>query len=184
MPWTLTLLEPKEPQLLEAFLLAVGKALCLANNFESRISHHLSLVAWIEAREEGAGKKDAADAVKRAGVLPLARKLSRIHGAGDITDEDLLLLDKARAGRNYIAHESASIGELHGATESYLLQKIASLYPHVMAVAVGDNLASKWEYEVSEREPAPRYFMEEYVGKVMVWVFGSLLSTARTSSEA
>ncbi len=114
----------------------------------------------------------------------MARKLVQIHGAGDITDEELRILDKAREGRNYIAHESASIGELHEASESFLLQKMASLYPHVLAVAVGDNLASKWEYEVSERESAPQYFMEEYVAKVMVWVFGPFLSTVRTPGEA
>ena len=53
MGWSLSRLQPKEPELVNAALLAAGKALYLANAFESKcrfVLHTAQLVSYLEAQ--------------------------------------------------------------------------------------------------------------------------------------
>lgn len=179
MPWTLSRREAEEPELVEAFLLAIGKALCLANNFEARCDHYLKVIAFTDSMRDGGKKNEVLKALQKVNALPLAQKVRGIHVSGDIGESDLAILNRARESRNFIAHESACIGELHSARKEFLLKRMADLYPHVVAVARGDNLTSQWEYEVCERESAPSHFTASYVDEVTTWVFGDFLALVR-----
>jgi len=48
--------------------------------------------------------------------------------------------------------------------------QFAVLLDHAELVAKGDNLVSKWCYEICEKEPAPRVTHEEYGRMVREWV--------------
>lgn len=176
MSWTIDYSDPRHPELLDAFLLALGKALCLANNFEAKCAHYLQVIAVTDALREGKSHEEACKLGRKAYDQNLATALRGIHASGDISDSDFELLQRARESRNYIAHQGTDIGELHGASDQRILRNLASLYPHVVNVAKGENLASRWAFEVCEREPAPRAFVEGYVEMATTWVFGEAFS--------
>jgi hypothetical protein len=159
-----------EPGLINEYLLVLGKSLCLANNFEAKCRNYVRVI-WAtdpkrlemtleELREAAPNFNDSID-----------RNLKTILEAGDINNKTFEILSSARKSRNYIAHESGNLGELHRASAKCLLEAIEKLMPHVQNVARGDNITSAWAYEVSEKEPAPSQRMSTYVGMVMAWVF-------------
>ena len=105
-------------------------------------------------------------------VLPDYAAMEALKGAPVIgMFESFEILSAARKSRNYIAHESGDLGEIHRASAKRLVEAIEKLKPHVENIARGDNITSAWAYAVSEREPAPSSMMRAYVGMVMAWVF-------------
>lgn len=183
MPWTIDYSEPQHPEVLDGFLLAVGKALCLANNFEAKCGNYLSIVAFTDALREGKPKDDAIALAKKAHTQHLGRIVKGLKASGDVRDDEAFVLDRARDSRNYIAHEGGNLAELFRAKPDRILRALAALYPHVLNIARGDNIVSTWAYEVSEREPAPRALQEEYVEMVTTWVFGGALTALRSARD-
>ena len=100
---------------------------------------------------------------KRGGAVEHLNKLSTI-GVSNIQ-----LLKEARSSRNYFAHKASS--PCHSsATE--LIKAIPEFRSHLANVARGDDLISRWCYEFTEKEPAPR--QDHYIDQVMFWVLAPL----------
>jgi hypothetical protein len=171
MAWTLGYLPPKEPDLLDVFLLSIGKALCLANAFEAKCKHVLSVITLTDAVQAGSDFNASSELARRVRAKFLGDTIKLIGNAPDIHPTDLAILQAAKDARNYIAHESAELGTLSDARAETILKLFAELEPRVIEVARGDNLVSAWCYEICEGEPAPFGIQEEYVQLVSNWVF-------------
>jgi hypothetical protein len=171
MPWTIDLMPQREPGLINEYLLVLGKALCLANNFEAKCRHYVRVIWATDPKRSGMTLDELREAAPNFKSPSIDANLKKILDAGDITQETFDILSTARRSRNYIAHESGDLGDLHRASAKRLREAIEVLKPHVENVARGDNITSAWAYEVSEREPAPSSMRLAYVGIVMDWVF-------------
>lgn len=172
MPWTLSYNPPANPQLLNMFLLAVGKALCLANNFESKCNHVLRVITITDAIREGKNHDQVREVALSFEENMLGKTITRIGKAEEIRNEQINILEEARKSRNFVAHCGAKIGELYSIRDETFSERISELIPHVQNLAKGDNLVSAWTYEISEREPAPLGLQQNYPQMVHDWVFG------------
>src|SRR3954453_16761937 len=108
MAWSLGYLPPKEPELLDDFFLAAGKCLYLANAFEEKcrwllrfaeLAHHLKDTGDLDA------SLDLVNAIK---TKMLSATIAELKNLSLLNPDNLVLLEKARDARNFIAHEGAS----------------------------------------------------------------------------
>ncbi|MGH9426304.1 MAG: hypothetical protein ACRD2L_08380 [Terriglobia bacterium] len=120
MGWSLSHLPPPGPELVYAALMAAGKALYLANAFESKcrfVLHIAQLELHIETNP-GATLPDAIASLSKEKLLgPTVAKLRLFP---EVTSEDVALLEKARDARNFIAHDGAAFGYMFHVREKHL----------------------------------------------------------------
>ena len=69
-----------------------------------------------------------------------------------VTPDDLAALEKAKDGRNFIAHEGALFGMVWLARKREIEEHVEKLRNAVRALAEGDNVVSGWVYEIEEKE--------------------------------
>ncbi len=170
MAWTLENHQPSEDILLDNYFLAVGKALCIASNFEHKCKFILQTMTLVEARDAGHDFDAARELVKALDKKVLNETINRIGNHPAFSAADIEILRAAKDSRNYIAHESAAMGSLNHVRAKVIEAQFAVLLDHAELVAKGDNLVSKWCYEICEKEPAPRVTHEEYGRMVREWV--------------
>jgi hypothetical protein len=180
MGWSLSYLGLKEPKLLDEFFLAVGKALYLASAFERKCKWVLRVVKLTEHLEQNgevsiSAINAVAMAIKNKLLGPTLADMKKFPD--DFTADDLALLERAIKARNFIAHECADIGPLSSASAKHILEQQERLRNEVEALTDGDNLISRWIYEIENREPAPWGFQEDYRTLVQQWIFAALHRT-------
>jgi hypothetical protein len=172
MSWSLNFQAPREPELLDAFLLAMGKALYLACGFEAKCRWVLQISVMAEHLEAG-GDWQAAQELGRA--LEVKRLGGAIKGLGNLPEvlpADIALLDRARDARNAIAHAIAELGPVSGISARTLAERTEKLREEVAALVAGDNLVSRWCYEIEAKEHAPKEIQERYPVWVADWLWG------------
>jgi hypothetical protein len=176
MGWSVGHRPPPESALIDEILLAAGKALYWANQFESKCKDVLQFAYFIEILE--------ADPVisleEVAARIPSPKMLNRTlqdlssNTTIGLNQEQSAILAKAREARNYIAHEGAgAIGVLWSYNVQGMLDTLRSLRVAVINLANGDNLVSEWVYRIEERK-APLPQTADYPDRVDGWVFGHL----------
>ncbi len=174
MPWTFSRFEPEHLDLIEAYLGAVGRALCLASHFEEQCNHILRVIRITDAARDGKSFDEIREVALGFRRKLLAATIDDIGKAEDFDDEDIQTLVWARVSRNYIAHEAATLGPLDYVREEDIRAKCEELLPHVRNVIAGEDLVSSWAYEIQEKEPAPSGFRATYPARMVGWVFGPL----------
>jgi hypothetical protein len=183
--WSLSLREFRQPLLAKELLLAAGKALYVANAFETKCRYVLRILNLVQIVES-----DPVLTLEQAfAALPqdkmLAATMHDILGhqlSGDAANVDLL--HDARRARNFIAHEGMSTGPIWGLRRQTIIDHTERLRAAVADLAAGDNVVSRWCYEIDEKEPAPRDFMSAYPDMVATWIFADLdLLIAQTAGE-
>jgi hypothetical protein len=175
MPWSLDYLGPKEPELIDEFLLAVGKAVYLAAAFESKCGYLLELARLVHRLDV----KPVDEDISATFELLRAMRDKLLHGTikelatfPAFTADEIAILDRAREARNVIVHEIADLGPLSRITATAIAEATARLRLQLLALVPADNLVSKWLCEIDEwREPAPRDIQEKYPHWVELWVF-------------
>jgi hypothetical protein len=153
---------------------AFGRALYVAQHFEANCR---GLVALLEARKRiiETGKADLLNdpefikSVSRLWKHTVGKNLKVLETYG-FPKEILLLLDKAREGRNEIAHE-ITLGIEHEIEEDEgrkkILQSIASA---VRDIAKGDEIIGFLIQYITE-EPCPSVsYLRNYPSEVVKWV--------------
>jgi hypothetical protein len=174
MGWSLSFHGPSEPQLVDATLLAAGRALHLANMFESKYYFVLQ-IARLDSYFKNNPKACLTDGVDAVAALSrrkvLGPAITDLTGFPDVNPEQAAALDSARVGRNFIAHEGAAFGHVWSAGRASIVGHLAKLRKAVENLAEGDNVVSGWVYEIEEKEPAPRHFPAIYPTLVDQWVF-------------
>lgn len=101
----------REPALINEYLLALGKALCLANNFEAKCRHYVRVI-WATAPQQRDMTLEELRAAAPDFDDSIAENLKKILSSGDITNDTFETLTIARRSRNFIAHESGDLGEI------------------------------------------------------------------------
>jgi hypothetical protein len=170
--WSLGYLPPKEPELLDAMFLAVGKALYLANAFEAKCRFVLRIAKLAQYRAESG---DASAVMSLAQTLKdgmLGRTINDLNAFPEITLADIALLEQAKDARNFIAHEGAGFGYLSSISAQEVYEQVDRLRREVDKLVAGDNIVSRWVYEIEEKEPAPLEIQKTYALRVRQWVFG------------
>ena len=183
MGWSLSYHPPKEAALLDEFFLAVGKALYLANAFESKCRFVLRTAKLVQHFEE---TDDASATMEFAKILKdkmLGQTISELKGFPEIRPDDIAVVEKAKDARNFIAHEGASFGYVDSASAKHIKEQLEHLRREVAVLTAGDNVVSRWVYEIEEKEPAPRLIQEAYPKWVEQWVFGTTHTAWRTNIE-
>lgn len=171
MGWSINRITPNEPELLDEYFLAFGKALYLSSAFESKCRWVLriaKLVHHYKLTDEASAAWALAEAMKDD---RLGNTIKALMDFPSFTADHIKVLICAKNARNFIAHESAEIGLVSSAKARTIHSQMAKLRVEVKALASGDNLVSKWVYEIEEKKAAPRVIQEEYPGKVEKWVF-------------
>jgi len=143
MTWSVSPQVTKAPVLLDALMLALGKSLYLACEFERKCQDELI-------------GKTIANMVKTRALAP----------------EEIDGLEKARLACNYIAHDSGKIGQLNYMRPKDVAESLASLRSAVIDLAIGDNIISVWQFEMQEKLSAPLWMTQTYVARTRNWVFG------------
>lgn len=187
MPWLIGWQEPSFISLANEFFSTLGRALYLANSFEVKCGHILQ-AERIAAKFGESGDADAAvqlvAAMKNPMLADLFKELNKLY---PITPENTETLDKARAARNFVAHEGGRIGPLVDTSAKAIQEQIDALRPHIRDLAAGDNLVSLWEWGLQEiGDPPPYGYFRHYPAAIESWVFGgpSFFEAASPSYEA
>ncbi len=108
MAWTLGHYPPREEILLDNYFLAVGKALCIATNFEHKCKFILQTMTLLDALEAGEDFDAARELVKALDKKMLNETIMRIGNHPAFSAADIEILRAAKDSRNYIAHKSAA----------------------------------------------------------------------------
>jgi hypothetical protein len=177
MAWSLGYLPPREPELLDDFFLAAGKCLYLANAFEKKCRWLLRFAELAHYLKDSGDFDASLDLVNAIKNKMLHATIGDLKKFAPFKPEDLVLLERARDARNFIAHEGAALGHLSSVSAEQVHEKLAHLRREVEALALGDNLVSCWLYEIEEKEPAPAAIKEAYPRWVDQWVFGGIDGT-------
>jgi len=170
MGWSLTKLEPKHPDLINFALLAAGKALFLANHFEAKCKFVLR-IANLDSYMEGYSTASFTDAIAAlAKDKLLGPTISDLKSFPPVSQDDAAALDLAKDARNFIAHGGAYFGSLQVGDQN-ILKHLEKLRAHVAGLAKGDDIVSRWVYEIEEKD-SPAGLMTGYSTAIDNWVFG------------
>ncbi|MFB7674468.1 hypothetical protein ACFC26_23950 [Kitasatospora purpeofusca] len=174
MGWSLGYLKPTQPELLDMLFLSAGRALHLANAFESKCKFVLRTGNLVKAFEADpvAALQDSIAALPPDKMLgPTLRDLG--DRLAHSTSWNVDVLDAARAARNFIAHEGSNVGDIHAVDARQILGHTAQLRAAVSDLARGDNIVSLWVFGIEEpRGSSPRHLIDAYPSMVDTWVFG------------
>jgi hypothetical protein len=172
MPWLLGCHSPREPELLQSFFCVLGKALYVANAFEF---HCRELLQFARFASSCCATGDFDAAVQLVATMKekmLAGTLAELETAVPITPKDIELLERAKDARNFVAHEGGHIGHFWNTTAQHINAQFDLVRVEVRALADGDNVVSRWQYGIQEKEPAPIGMCEFYPSALEDWVFG------------
>ncbi len=154
--------------------MAAGKALYIANAFESKCRFVLK-IAQLESYIEGRPEATLPDAIASLSKEKLlGPTIATLKLFPEVTSGEVALLEKARDARNFIAHEGAAFGYVFHVKEKHLREHLSKLRVAVSQLAQGDNVVSRWVYEIEEKEVAPRDFEFSYPVMVDTWVFNEV----------
>jgi len=169
MSWSLTLVVPEEPELLDLFFTAVGKSLYLSNGFEYKCSY---LLRFIKISEHYFQTNDADATHELAQALDdtmLGKSIAGLKDFPEFSAADIALLHRGREARNFIAHEGAALGGI-AVRGKHIIENIMKIRPVVTDLAHADNLVSRWLYEIEEQQQATE-MVQNYPVWVDRWVF-------------
>ncbi len=123
-------------------MLAFGKALHLACEFERKCQYLLRVVNLVEVFEATGDAKATFAAAPAAKDALLAQTIAGMKKTGDVTPAEIDHLTKARIARNYVVHESAKIGPIHQLQARHVADALDALRLSVIDLAKGDNIVS------------------------------------------
>lgn len=174
---------PPESDLIDEIMLAAGKALYLANSFESKCKAVLTYAYAEEELEDDPVRflqeeLENPDLMKEHLSAKLRGKMLNqfVHALKatppGMSEQQYRILDKAREARNHIAHETAGVvGGLQGRDVVRILAALRWLHSQVTDVANGDYIVSGWLHQIEDRD-APFWSSAHNLAWAEYWVFG------------
>lgn len=171
MGWSLTRFSPPDPGLVDYALLVAGKSLYLANAFESKCRYVLriaNLGAHLEVNPDSS-LEDAIVSLARDKLL--GATINDLKHFPPVSERQVAALEKARDARNYIAHEGAYFGPLH-VKPKHIHEHLAKLRSFLGDLSGGDDVISRWVYEIEEKEVPSSILMQNYQEMIEQWVYG------------
>jgi len=175
MPWTVSYAPPSEPALLDRYLLVCGRTMCLAASLESKLDHCIRVLR-IKAAVDSGVKGQALDTIARSPKMlksvMIGEALDELKNRGVVNAEQLAVLDAGRVSRNHMAHVATALNAVYALPRVALESKLANLRPHVLNLAMADNLVSAWVYTIESSDNPPAALSEDYVALAEAWVLG------------
>ena len=174
MGWSLSYLTPAEPELLGKFFLIIGKSLYLATSFESKcqfVHRVLRLSAHCENTDDINEFITLMQSMKDSMLGQTIKGMEAFPKF--ITADNISKLERAKDARNYIAHESTEIGVLSSVSAKTIDESLTRLRRELAYLIVGDDLVSRWVFEIEEKQRTSRKMRAAYHQQVFQWVFGS-----------
>jgi len=161
-----------ESYLSKQALLAAGKALSIANEFENTCKFILHVAKLSEFL------RNTPDPVletfnKAFRERMLHGTLKALSDLSYVSENEVSVLERAKDARNYIAHEGAVF--LASENRWLVVAALKTLRQQVLHLINGHNLVSLWEYEIQNKQPGSRQYFELYPTQAEIWVFGRLL---------
>lgn len=161
----------------DALLLAIGRALAIAQNYEGNARYVLRIARM--SKEYVEGRAETLDElIEFANSLPRQMLGGLVRGfdqLGDLTTGKIEILRRGASARNYIAHEAAEgLAYDRPKDRAERLQKLDSA---VRDLVEADNLVSCWSYAIQEKASAPITIRSSYPADAHRWVMGLLLES-------
>lgn len=170
MAWSLTRLSPDNQQAVDLALMAAGRALYLANDFERKCKFVLR-VANLETSLIRSPEMSFADFLASvAKDKSLGITILDLSSFPEVSSTQAEVLHAAKNARNFIAHEGALFGPLH-ARETHISSHLRKLRASVVALAKGDDIVSGWVHDIEEKHDSG-FRVPDYVLAIEEWVFG------------
>jgi hypothetical protein len=166
----------KEPLAVELLMLAFGKALHLACEFERKCQYVLRVFNLGEMFRVTGDVEATFAAAAAAKDLLLAHTIAGMKKNSYVTTNEVELLTKGRLARNYIVHESGKIGPINQLQAKNITDAFDALRPAVIDLAKGDNVVSVWNLAIQEKLVAPEWMTQTYDARVLSWIFGDPFS--------
>lgn len=183
MAWSLDYRFPEEPQRVNKFFKALGKALYIATAFEWKCRYVLRIAKAVEEYQETNDSAATLALLQAAKDKMLAPTLSELQRFPIVQPNEVQVLERAKDARNFIAHEGAGIGPVASASARTIAEQTKRLRCEVANLVAGDNIVSAWIYEIEEKEVAPREIQRLYPQWVDRWVFEDKWHVIRVRNE-
>jgi hypothetical protein len=110
----------------------------------------------------------------------LGKALELLYVKAPFIGEQGGVLDAAREARNFIAHDGG-LFDIHTESTRHLSDHLENLRDKVEDLAAGDNLLSRWIYEIKEKESPPSTLIASYESIVVRWVFDPFGTCSNTN---
>jgi hypothetical protein len=162
-----------------AYLMAIGRAICLAQNFELNCKNLLLFLDMGQALTVGRVEslEDYFPYGEKLLRTLLGAAIKKIGAFSFVSSDHLETLTEAKDARNYFAHEAAlpvrSGGVSWRPKGQVIIDELPTLERKVEALAMGDDLVSGWLYEIEEKQ-SRRFVQTAYVENIQTWVLASL----------
>ncbi len=153
-------------------MLVLGKSLYLACEFERKCQYVLRVLNIVAMSHDTDDTEAIFASAAAAKDRTLGKTLEGMAKISAVTSDEIDGLSKARNARNYIAHDSGKIGQLHTLRAEHIAEAFTALRLAVIDLAHGDNIISVWQFEIQEKEVAPEWMTQTYEARTLNWVFG------------
>lgn len=172
-----------EPRAIESLMLALGKALHLACEFERKCQYVLRVFNIDEMFRTSGDAKATFAAAAAAKDRLLAQTIVSMKNTSYVTADEVEILTRARLARNHIVHECGKLGPINQLREEDVAKAFDGLRPAVIDLATGDCVVSVWNLAIQEKIDAPEWMTQNYEARVLNWVFGDPFSGPSSTDE-
>ena len=171
MIWAISPSTNKTPQALDSLMLALGKSLYLACEFERKCQYVFRILRLNEVLQGSDNVEATFAAAAAAKDHLLGPTIDGMKKIRTVTPDEIDGLTRANSARNYIVHESGKIGSLHDIKATHIVECFKLLRPMVIDLAKGDNIISIWNLAIQEKQNAPVWMTQTYEARVLNWIF-------------
>jgi hypothetical protein len=160
----------------QALLESLGRAIAVAQNFESNCKYVLMILEVENAleRKQYSSLREARPYVEKLLQLMLGGVVHRFGKSGEFSRAEIDTLVAAKDARNYVAHEAAfELVICNGPFGPSLMDKVNRFEREVTNLTEGDGLVSLWSFYIQEHEPQPLSTIS-YPSDARTWVLEPL----------
>jgi len=151
-----------------AFIEAVGRALCIAQNFESNCRSLAILLDAKNSQGKSPNQIEFQELIEKLSKRMLAGAIQQLGKHFPIPEQIEKLLEEAKDARNWIAHDSMKVLFDLSNLDERLSADLRELREKVRNLAIADGMVAAWCFGISEGEAVGSNGYEE---KIESWVF-------------
>lgn len=153
---------------------SVGRAMCVAQNFEHNCKYVLMIVEMGRHAQDTSYTKSSEmwSHSERLYKRALARSIMDASEKFQISPKELAILSRAKDSRNYLAHNAALHFAVLPSLEMTALLK--EYCEHVQELAAGDNLVATWSFSIQEKQATPNRSTMTYTQDIGAWILSPI----------
>jgi len=162
---------------------ALGRATCLAQNFEHNCKYVL-MIYEMGHKADDVGYATSEEMWSHSARLhkrALHKTIETAAGNFRVSSEEIALLFDAKNSRNYLAH-SAGIHLIHLPARDFA-SELQTFCDHIHVLAVADNLVASWSFSIQEKHVPPTHRTADYPQKIVDWILHPIESLILKSQQ-